>query len=400
VSPEVPRRTETVERFERCITNGGVVLFPSDTVYGLACDPSDPEAIARLYELKRRPPAKASAVMFFDLEAALTAVSGSLGPRTQTALGSLMPGGVTALLPNPERRFPLACGSDPGTLGLRVVSVAQLWGARVPVMQSSANLAGGADARRLEDVPEVLRQAADLVIDGGELPGTASTVVDLRQYEEEGFWRIVRPGAVSEDELRGVLMPHFHFVAPEYGRVIREDIPLYDEFQAQVARAGSGGTVRRILDLGTGTGETALRVLEQHPGASLLGVDESEAMLAEARRRLEPGSVAFQLGRLQDPLPDGRFDLVMSALCVHHLAGREKADLFRRVREALDPAGRFVLGDVVIPERPPARPASLTPGYDKPDTVADQVGWLEAAGFRVKVAWQRDDLAVIVADPL
>ncbi|HWD85846.1 MAG TPA: Sua5/YciO/YrdC/YwlC family protein [Solirubrobacteraceae bacterium] len=405
--PDVPARTELAGHFERCISNGGVVLFPSDTVYGLACDPSDAEAIGRLYELKRRPPAKASAVMFFDLDAALAAIPGSLGPRTRTALRSLMPGGVTALLPNPEHLFPLACGADPDTLGLRVVSVTQLWGARVPVLQSSANLAGGLDPRRLEDVPDVLRHAADLVIDGGELPGTASTVVDLRDYEKDGLWGIVRPGAVSEDALREVLMPHFHFVAPKYASVIREDIPFYDEFQGHVAVAAAGGTVRRILDLGTGTGETALRLLEEHPEASLLGIDESEAMLAEARgrlaearRRLDGAAVELRVGRLQDRLPEGRFDLVVSALCVHHLDGEEKADLFRRVRGVLDPAGRFVLGDVVVPLVPPGQPVSLSPDYDKPDTLADQVAWLMAARFRVDVTWERDELAVIVASPV
>jgi L-threonylcarbamoyladenylate synthase len=396
----MPTRTETPERFERCISNGGVVLFPSDTVYGLACDPSDAEAIARLYELKRRPPAKASAVMFFDLDAALTAVSGCLGDRTRAALQSLMPGAVTALLPNPQHLFPLACGGDPDTLGLRVVSVPQLWGARVPVLQSSANLAGGAEAQRLEDVPEVLRGGADLVIDGGELPGTASTVVDLREYEDDGFWAIVRPGAVSEDVLREVLKPHFHFVAPEYASFIREDIPFYDEFQGQVAAAGAGEGVRRILELGTGTGETASRLLDEHPDALLVGIDESEAMLAEARRRLDGAAVELHVGRLQDPLPEGKFDLVVSALCAHHLDGEEKADLFQRVRQVLDPAGRFVLGDVVVPVAPPAHQVSLSPGYDKPDTVADQVAWLTAAGFRVDVTWERDELAVIVGSPV
>jgi tRNA (cmo5U34)-methyltransferase len=338
--------------------------------------------------------------MFFDLDAALAAIPGSPGPRTRTALQLLMPGGVTALLPNPEHLFPLACGADPDTLGLRVVSVAQLRGVRVPVLQSSANLAGGADPRRLEDVPEVLRHATDLVIDGGELPGTASTVVDLREYEKDGFWAIVRPGAVSEDALREILMPHFHFVAPEYASVIREDIPFYDEFQGQVAAAAAGGTVRRILDLGTGTGETASRLLEEHPEASLLGIDESEAMLSEARRRLDGAAVELRVGRLQDPLPQGRFDLVVSALCVHHLDGEEKAGLFRRVRGVLDPAGRFVLGDVVVPLVPPGQPVSLSPGYDKPDTLADQVAWLTAAGFRVDVTWEREELAVIVASPV
>jgi L-threonylcarbamoyladenylate synthase len=189
--------------FERCITGGGVAVFPSDTVYGLACDPSNPDAIKRLYELKGRPPAKAAAVMFFDLPAALGLLGEGLGERTRAALQLLMPGGVTVLLPNPARRFPLAGPGDPDTLGLRVVTVPALAGTEVAVLQSSANLAGRHDARRLEDVPKVIRGGADLEIDGGELPGTASTVVDLRSYEDasEGGWSVIRAGAVGEAEL-------------------------------------------------------------------------------------------------------------------------------------------------------------------------------------------------------
>ena len=133
--------------FERCIRAGGVALFPSDTVYGLACDPGSEAAVRRLYEIKGRPPAKASAVMFFDLDAALTALP-ALGERTRAALTSLMPGAVTALIENPEHRWPLACAADPDTLGLRVIEVEALLGVTVAVMQSSANLSGGGDARR------------------------------------------------------------------------------------------------------------------------------------------------------------------------------------------------------------------------------------------------------------
>jgi L-threonylcarbamoyladenylate synthase len=131
--------------------------------------------------------------MFFDRDAALA----GLPPRPARLLGRLLPGGLTALLPNPERRFPLACGPDPETLGLRVPDLPALAGAP-PVLQSSANHAGGPDARRLEDVPEDIRARAGLVLDGGELPGTPSTVVDLREYEETGRWRVVRLGAVPE----------------------------------------------------------------------------------------------------------------------------------------------------------------------------------------------------------
>jgi L-threonylcarbamoyladenylate synthase len=190
--------------FERCMSVGGVAVFPADTVYGLACDPANRLAVERLYGLKRRSLDKPSAVMFFDVSLALEALP-ELGARTRTALAALLPGGLTALLPNPAQRFPLACGEDPYTLGLRVPVVPRLQDVRWPVLQSSANLAGGPDARRLQDVPAALRHAADLVIDGGDLPGTASTVVDLRHYEEAGSWMVVRAGAVGEATLHDAL---------------------------------------------------------------------------------------------------------------------------------------------------------------------------------------------------
>jgi L-threonylcarbamoyladenylate synthase len=186
--------------FERCVRGGGVAVFPADTVYGLACAPDDEAAVRRLYELKGRPPDKPAAVMFFALEPALAALP-ELGPRTRRLLGDLLPGGLTALLPNPGRRFPLACGPDPATLGLRVPALPVLAAVPVAVLQSSANRAGGPDARRLEEVPETIRRGADLVLDGGELPGIASTVVDLRDYEGQGRWRILRAGAVPEERI-------------------------------------------------------------------------------------------------------------------------------------------------------------------------------------------------------
>jgi L-threonylcarbamoyladenylate synthase len=195
---------EDVETFERCMRVGGVAVFPADTVYGLACDPDTREAVERLYALKGRRPDKPAAVMFFDPQLALAALP-ELGPCTRAALEGLLPGGVTVLVPNPARRFPLACWPDPTTLGLRVPALdgdlAPLAGARWPVLQTSANRAGGADARRLEDVPAEIRAGADLVLDAGELPGTPSTVLDLRDYEHDRAWSIVREGAVARSEL-------------------------------------------------------------------------------------------------------------------------------------------------------------------------------------------------------
>jgi L-threonylcarbamoyladenylate synthase len=179
--------------FEECIAGGGVAVFPADTVYGLACDPENSAAVAKLYELKGRPPDKPAAVMLFALDALP-----ELGPRTRALAERLLPGAVTLLVPSD--RYPLAGGD--GTLGLRVPDLPALAHVRVPVLQSSANLTGGPDARRLEDVPEAIRRGADLVLDGGELAGTPSTVVDLRDYEATGAWRIVRQGAVPEAVIR------------------------------------------------------------------------------------------------------------------------------------------------------------------------------------------------------
>ncbi len=381
---------------ERCMAAGGVAVFPADTVYGLACDPANRFAVQRLYLLKRRSLSKPSAVMFFDVGLALASLP-ELGAKTREALVRLLPGAVTALLPNPHHRFPLACGEDPETLGLRIPDLPALAGVRWPVLQSSANRAGGLDPRRLEDVPELLRAAADIVIDGGELPGTSSTVVDLREYEASGRWSVARHGAVGGAELGEALGWEYHFDPATYAEMITADVPLYELLQEELALA-SGGDAHRILDLGTGTGETARRLLARHPGASLVGVDVAPGMLEVAAAALPPARVQLHVGRLQDPLPPGPFDLVASALCVHHLDGEEKADLFRRVRDALAPAGRFTLADVVLPEDPADAGTPLTDGYDKPSTIDDQLRWLSEAGFNARVGWSRGDLAVIVAE--
>jgi tRNA threonylcarbamoyl adenosine modification protein (Sua5/YciO/YrdC/YwlC family) len=381
---------------ERCIADGGIAVFPADTVYGLACDPGDRFAVQRLYLLKRRGLEKPSAVMFFELEAAFAALP-ELGVNTRDGMTRLLPGGVTVLLSNPAGRFPLACGDDVSTLGVRVPDVARFAGIRRPLVQSSANRAGGADPRRLSEVPRLLRSAVDLVIDGGELPGTPSTVVDLRRYEEEGEWSVVRAGAVGERELIEALHSQYHFDAGSYADEIRAEIPSYDAFQAAVAGASGAGAGLRILDLGTGTGETARLVLERHPDASLVGIDENEAMLAVAQGRLPSERVSLRTGRIEEPLPEGPFDLVVSALAVHHLDDAGKAELFARVREVLGPGGLFVLGDVVVPVDPAAAVISLTPGYDRPSPLADQLRWLQEAGLAPSVTWEDGDLAVVAA---
>lgn len=189
-----------MQTFNRCISVGGVALFPSDTVYGLATEPDSREGVERLYALKGRPADRPTAVMFFDLELALTALP-QLGDRTQSALRRLLPGPVTLLLPNPARRYPLACGRQPERLGLRVPALdgtlAPLRAARWPVLQSSANRSGEADPRRIENVDASIRAGVDLQLDAGELPGVPSTVVDLSRFEQSGEHEILREGALG-----------------------------------------------------------------------------------------------------------------------------------------------------------------------------------------------------------
>ncbi|MGH2892545.1 MAG: Sua5/YciO/YrdC/YwlC family protein [Solirubrobacteraceae bacterium] len=390
-------RGSEAEGFERCMSVGGVAVFPADTVYGLACDVHNRVAVERLYRFKGRRLDKPSAVMFFDRELALAALP-ELGERTRAALGRLLPGPVTVLLPNPEGRFPLACGDDPSTFGLRVPVVPLLGGVAWPVLQSSANLAGEPDARRLSDVPEALRRRADLLIDGGELPGTPSTVVDLRLLETTGAWDIVRQGVLAREEVAAALEWQFHFDPASYAEMIQADIPVYDEFQEAVARASETiPPASRVLELGTGTGETARRLLSRHPDAFLVGVDESASMLAAARGALPGDRVSLRVAAIEQPLPEGPFDLVASALCVHHLEGALKRDLFARVRAVLAPGGRFVLGDVIVPVDPADAVIPLSDGYDHPSPLADQLGWLAETGFHARVVWERQDLAVVIA---
>jgi tRNA (cmo5U34)-methyltransferase len=192
-------------------------------------------------------------------------------------------------------------------------------------------------------------------------------------------------------------MSQFHFDPDTYMDMIRADVPGYDRLQDALAAAASATPAHRMLDLGTGTGVTARRVLDVHPEATLVGVDESAGMLAEARRALPPVT-DLRVARLEETLPDGPFDLVVSALAVHHLDGPGKAGLFRRVAEVLRPGGRFVMADVVVPDDPADAVVPLEEGFDVPDRVPDLLGWLAAAGFDARVTWAERDLAVVAAD--
>jgi tRNA (cmo5U34)-methyltransferase len=199
-------------------------------------------------------------------------------------------------------------------------------------------------------------------------------------------------------------MTQFHFDPVTYLDLMRQELPAYERLQEAVAAASAGpavaavAAVGSVLDLGTGTGETLAAVLSRHPGAAAVGVDQSEAMLAAARQRLAGDRVELRVAELTDPLPAGPFDLVVSALAVHHLDGPDKADLFARIAGVLGPGGRFVLGDVVIPVDQADAVTPVTDGHDRPSTLADQLGWLADAGFVAALAWSERDLVVVRAE--
>lgn len=191
----VPVNAESAAAFERTIETGGVAIFPTDTLYGIACDPNDASAAERIYELKGRPPRKPSAVMWFDLQRLLADIGDQMDDRTRALAEELLPGPFTLVIANPERRFAPACADAPEKLGIRVpklgAHIEALASVRVPVMQTSANLSGAPDATALEDIDQSIMGGVDLALDGGPLLGYGSTVADVSGIAE-GQWRLLR----------------------------------------------------------------------------------------------------------------------------------------------------------------------------------------------------------------
>jgi L-threonylcarbamoyladenylate synthase len=185
--------------FERCIARGGVAIFPADTLYGLACDPIDERAVSRIRAIKEREQGKPSAVMYFS-PLAMRELIARLGPRVRHAVGALLPGPVTLVIANPERRYPLACGTEPSKLGVRLIE-GPLGGVTRPVLQTSANHSGEAAPARFDQIDERIVGRADLAIDGGELGGAPSTVIDLSGIDSGAGWSLLREGALTESDV-------------------------------------------------------------------------------------------------------------------------------------------------------------------------------------------------------
>jgi L-threonylcarbamoyladenylate synthase len=188
---------------ERCVGAGGVAVFPADGLYGLACDPLNEAAVERIQALKGRDDRKPSAVMYFS-PLAMRELVQDMGPRTREAAGQLLPGPVTLVIANPRRRYPLACRQDPERLGVRLIE-GPLAGAMTPVFQTSANLSGEPAPHRFADLPQAIASGTDLVIDGGELTGAPSTVVDVTRLDSAGEWEVLREGGLARDRLEAAL---------------------------------------------------------------------------------------------------------------------------------------------------------------------------------------------------
>jgi L-threonylcarbamoyladenylate synthase len=173
------------------IYEGLPIVLPTDTVYGLACSPYDPEPVARLYALKGRDASKPTALLAGDLDA----LQAALPELDRTLAERFLPGPYTLVVPNPARRFPWLTGSTPDKIGVRVPELppaaAEVLAQAGAVCATSANAAGGPDPRRVEDVPAAIREACGAVVDAGELPGVPSTVIDLTGPEP----RVLREGA-------------------------------------------------------------------------------------------------------------------------------------------------------------------------------------------------------------
>jgi L-threonylcarbamoyladenylate synthase len=188
---------------ERVVGEGGVAIFPADTLYGLGCDPLNAEAVERIHSIKGRDEGKSSAVMYFSPLAMRELVSG-LGSRTRDAVGALLPGPVTLVVANPQRRYPLACREDPERLGVRLIE-GPLAGAMAPLFQTSANRSGAPPLSRFDEIDRRILEEVDLAIDAGELIGAPSTVVDIARIDQGGDWTILREGAMTREDVERAL---------------------------------------------------------------------------------------------------------------------------------------------------------------------------------------------------
>lgn len=186
---------QSATEFEQVVASGGVAIFPTDTLYGIACDPDGATALNRIHELKGRPPRKPSAVMWFALEHLLADVGAQLEPPVRELVEQLLPGPFTLVVANHGRRFLPSCAGTPEMLGLRVPQLdgplAPLAAVGRPVAQTSANRSGAADPVDFAAIEPAIHDGVDLALDAGAVSGLGSTVADISELPA-GRWRLLR----------------------------------------------------------------------------------------------------------------------------------------------------------------------------------------------------------------
>ncbi|MEE4310380.1 MAG: class I SAM-dependent methyltransferase [candidate division KSB1 bacterium] len=186
----------------------------------------------------------------------------------------------------------------------------------------------------------------------------------------------------------------YHFDPGTYLQNIRKEVPEYDEMQDIIAGIATQGGVKRFLDLGAGTGETALRILEKAPHAEAFLVEEQESMVAILRERFSGFKTVISQSDFEFGFAEGPFCAAVSLFAVHHLKGAKKKALFQRIHTALKPNGLWVFGDVYRTDSSVERRTPVDPVYDFPGTMQEVEAWLMEVGFDVNAVWCKRDLAV------
>jgi L-threonylcarbamoyladenylate synthase len=196
---ELSAQKDLAARAARTLRSGGLVVYPTDTVYGLAADPSRPESLQRIYEVKGRPDEKAIAWLVASVDSARSACA--LDARSERLASRFWPGPLTLVL----RRIDPPPGALP-TLGVRMpahpaaLAIISAFGG--PLATTSANRSGEPSAQTATEALATIGFGVDLIIDAGPAPGgTESTVVDL----SEGDLRILRSGAVPADQIEAAI---------------------------------------------------------------------------------------------------------------------------------------------------------------------------------------------------
>jgi L-threonylcarbamoyladenylate synthase len=186
------------EAVARVIRDGALAVLPTDTVYGLVCTAFSRQSAADLYRLKGRSEIQPTALVAASVDELVRCLPEFHG-RVAEIARALLPGPFTLVVPNPSRHFGWLSEARPDTIGVRVPALAgptaEILDRLGVIVATSANLAGGRDPRRLDEVPPRIRSGVAVAVDGGELPGTPSTVVDVTGPEPV----ILRVGAADPD---------------------------------------------------------------------------------------------------------------------------------------------------------------------------------------------------------